>query len=520
MTTGRMGVNMPEAIKLGSERQLFIDDYCIGSLRGTRKRFHQAQKHPANPILTPREPWEASYVQVYGNVLYDPDMQVYRMWYSARYEPDGPGSKYNTVCHATSTDGLNWERTPLNRLKHKGLLLSNAVLQGFNVIGPTVFHTPDDPDPGRRYRMFIYTDAVILGHPDRTAPFSQHFSVLFSPDGFEWTPYEKNPVVQGGDIATCMYDPVTEEYIAFPRIHRDDDGRDRRCVAVSVSKDFLTWLTPNIILSADAVDDARVEARLSRFRNLLVFDDPNFYSADMQGMTGFRCEGLRLGLIWFYDRSSRRPQEFKGNDDGILNIQLAYSRNTNPYLGWKRAGDRYDFIPCGAEGAYDGGCMWTAHAVLERDDELWFYYTANSHSHGYWPELEAVYGSDMPNSILSRKPMLPTSINLATLRLDGFASIEALYPPGSMTTKLLTFDGERLVINAYAEKGHILVELIDHEGKPIPGYTKEESIPFSRDDIRGEVRWKERSRLSPLRGKPVHMVFHLKTAQLYSFGVS
>ena len=86
---------MVDVIKLGTERQLFIDDYCIGSLCGTRRRFHQAKKHPANPVLTSREPWEASYVQVYGNVLYDPGMGMYRMWYSARYEPDGPGSKYN-----------------------------------------------------------------------------------------------------------------------------------------------------------------------------------------------------------------------------------------------------------------------------------------------------------------------------------------------------------------------------------------------------------------------------------------
>ena len=512
---------MTDAIALGNERQLFVDDYCIESLCGARKRFHQAVKHPANPVLTSREPWEASYVQVYGNVLYDPDMGMYRMWYSARYEPDGPGRHhYNTVCHATSPDGIHWERTGLNREKHKGLVLSNAVLQGRNVIGPTVFHTPDDPDPGRRYRMFIYTDAVILGHPERKAAFSQHFSVLFSPDGFEWTPYENNPVVQGGDCASCMYDPVTKEYIAFPRIHRDDDGHDRRCVAASVSKDFTLWLTPNIILSADAVDDARVESRLSRFRDLLVFDDPAFYSADMQGMTGFRCEGLRMGLIWFYDRSSRRPMEFGGNDDGILNIQLAYSRHENPYRGWKRAGDRYDFIPCGPEGSYDAATMWTGNTVLEKDDELWIYYTGRGWSHGYWPELEPVHGAAMPNAFLSRQPCLPASINLATLRLDGFASIEALYPPGSVTTKLLTFEGEHLVINADAEKGHILVEVTDHEGRPIPGYTKDECIPFCGDEIRGEVGWKGGNSLAPLKSKPAHIVFHLKTARLYSFQIA
>ena len=269
--------------------------------------------HPANPVLSPKEAWEASYIQAYGNVLYDADQQLFRMWYSARYEPS-PGVKYNTVCQAVSTDGLNWERSKLDRLKHEGLRLSNAVLKGF-YIGPTVLHTPWDPDPGCRYRMFVYTGVQALDDIHTGPGFDMAYGVFFSPDGIIWTEYEHNPVLQGGDIATCCYDPVTQDYVAFPKVHRTDDSCYRRCVGVSASKDFLRWGAPHLILSGDTIDDARVDERLRRFRDILLYRDPSYQHAEMYGMTGFRYEGLRLGLIWFCDVSARRGtlQETGGN---------------------------------------------------------------------------------------------------------------------------------------------------------------------------------------------------------------
>ena len=499
---------MTEAISIGGEKQLFIDDYCLEQLCGTRRQFHQARKHPANPVLSPEEAWEASYIQAYGNVLYDTDQRLFRMWYSARYEPS-PGVKFNTVCHAVSTDGINWERSKLDRLEHEGLTLSNAVLKG-HCIGPTVLHTPWDPDPARRYRMFVYTGDEVFG--DNTVPrFPQAYSAFFSPDGITWTPYENNPVLQGGDISTCCYDPVTKQYIAFPKVHRTDDGCYRRCVGVSASKDFLRWGAPHLILSGDAIDDARVAQRLSRFRDILLYDAPSYYRAEMYGMTGFRYEGLRLGLIWFYDVSARRPAEFRGNDEGIICTQLAYSRHARPYFGWHRAGDRADFIPCGNEEDYDAAMAMASHSVVEVEDELWFYYNGCNRGHGWEPGVPGA------PSAMTRVPAGMVTINLATLRRDGFASVSACYPPGRMVTKLLTFTGTQLEVNADAEHGHIIVEILDAEGKPVPGCDRESCVPFQQDAIRGRIRWKGEPNLAALQGKPVRLVFHMQTAKLYAF---
>jgi hypothetical protein len=449
-------------------------------------------------------------IQAYGNVLYDEKQGLFRMWYNASYETS-PGKSYFTICHATSSDGLRWERSKLNRLKHEGLTLSNAVLEG-PYRGPTVLHTPDDPDPARKYRMFVYTGSEILD-PLKPGPGFLAYSVLFSPDGLTWVPYKGNPVVQGGDIGTCCYDPVTREYLAFHKVCRTDEGFYRRCAGVSVSEDFLQWSAPIQILTGDPIDDARVGERLKKFKNLIVYDEPEHYNTQIYGMTGFRYEGLRLGLIWLYDVCGYIPQEFGGNDDGIITTQLTYSRARCPRTGWKRAGDREDFIPCGDETDHDAAFAYVSHGVVEREDELWFYYNGTNRSHGWWSP-EALPRAPQP---MTRVPHKPCSISLATLRRDGFASINAFHPGGRVTTQPLTFTGSQLEINADAENGRITVEILDAEGQPIPGFERESCVPSQKDAVRGQVTWKNNRSLAAIQGKPIRLVFHLQAAKLYAF---
>jgi hypothetical protein len=39
-------------------RQLFIDDYIIGELKGAKKALHKAIKHPSNPLIVKDKTWE------------------------------------------------------------------------------------------------------------------------------------------------------------------------------------------------------------------------------------------------------------------------------------------------------------------------------------------------------------------------------------------------------------------------------------------------------------------------------
>ena len=66
---------------------------------------------------------------------------------------------------------------------------------------------------------------------------------------------------------------------------------------------------------------------------------------------------------------------------------------------------------------------------------------------------------------------LPTScIRRLTLRLDGFASVQAPYGGGQFITKPLIFSGDQLRLNmSTSAAGSIRVEVQDETGRPFPG---------------------------------------------------
>jgi len=103
------------------------------------------------------------------------------------------------------------------------------------------------------------------------------------------------------------------------------------------------------------------------------------------------------------------------------------------------------------------------------------------------------------------------------LRIDGFASVNALLSGGQLVTKLLKFAGRELEINySTSAAGQILVELQDAEGNPIPRFTLADCEPIYGDHIARVVRWKGGSDLSSLAGKPMRLRFEMSDADLYS----
>jgi hypothetical protein len=52
--------------------------------------------------------------------------------------------------------------------------------------------------------------------------------------------------------------------------------------------------------------------------------------------------------------------------------------------------------------------------------------------------------------------------------------------------------------------------------KPIPGYSFEECIPLTGDELYARPRWKERADVSEVIGKQVRLEFKLFQAELYA----
>jgi hypothetical protein len=91
---------------------------------------------------------------------------------------------------------------------------------------------------------------------------------------------------------------------------------------------------------------------------------------------------------------------------------------------------------------------------------------------------------------------------------------------GTLTTRPVRFRGKHLFVNVDADRGTLLVELLDEDGRPTEPFTRANCIPLSADTTLQAVRWKGAADLSSVAGKPVRFRFYLTRGSLYAFWVS
>ena len=454
------------ARSVGNEVQLFVDDVLLARKSGVVRRVHPCRKLDA-PVMVPETPWEQDGIDqriyVYGTVLRDPPTGRLRMWYN----------RNRLVMHATSADGLRWQRPGLGLYEVAGSRDNNVVWPHFH--SPSVACNDRPTDPQRRYNMLGYGQESGRGY------YAAH-----SADGIHWELYPKNPVLPGGDTCTLAYDPKTREYLAFHKLTREHRGQRRRLVYLATSPDMQTWSEPKLVMAPDEIDDAQVRregGRYSQFYNMSVFP----YGDQFLGLvTHFRYTG---------PPHERGP--LQSGDDGPVDVELVHSRDGRT---WHRCEDRSPVIPTGPH-AYDAGCILGAtNGPVTVDDELWLYYTAITTTHGGY----------VPNKRIT--------IALARWRLDGFVSLDAGQEDGVVETVPLECSGDRLTVNADAGGGLLSVAVLDREGRPLPGYGHDDCVPIGRDSVRHVVRWKGHDHLPP--GEPFRLQFRMRRVKLFSYQLS
>ena len=102
--------------------------------------------------------------------------------------------------------------------------------------------------------------------------------------------------------------------------------------------------------------------------------------------------------------------------------------------------------------------------------------------------------------------------------MDGFVSVAAPMRGGELLTKSIVYDGNELVVNfATSAAGSLQVEIQDFVGKPIEGFTLSDCPAVFGDSIERAVSWKNSPDLGKLSGRPVHLRWVLRDADLYSF---
>ena len=74
-------------------------------------------------------------------------------------------------------------------------------------------------------------------------------------------------------------------------------------------------------------------------------------------------------------------------------------------------------------------------------------------------------------------------------------------------------------MNAAVGEGRVAVEVLDEDGRPLPGYGREECLLESFDSTRQEVTWRGKSNLGALRSQPIRLRFYVQKADLYGFQI-
>jgi hypothetical protein len=111
------------------------------------------------------------------------------------------------------------------------------------------------------------------------------------------------------------------------------------------------------------------------------------------------------------------------------------------------------------------------------------------------------------------------ALGLATLRLDGFVSLEAKDRPGILVTRPFELAGGTLELNVEAPDGEVVVEILDQKSTPIVGFTGKDAEVFRGVDSLGlQPAWNH-SKLASLVGRIVRVKITLTRGKLYALQV-
>lgn len=465
--------------------QLFVDQVLVRETEHIAFTLHPAREYPENPLVTADLPWEGWRLEIYGNVIYDEEESLFKMWYLGEETETFP---HYAVYYAISKDGIHWGKPLTGTVQTDRYPEHNIVAA--DIILPSVIKDNRDPDPEKRYKM-IGWDQKRHG-----------YHTWVSPDGLHWNPFSQEPLCRGGDVITGYYDEQRGLYVAFPKIGHVVRGQDRRVFWLITSPDFETWSEPELVITPDLRDDASSLARIEEARPILdVPDDPALMRTEFYGVGAYPAESCTLAFLWMLTINNNARY---GNHEGPGELQLAVSRDLRH---WERP-FRTPCVPRGKPGAWDGGFFTTQSRALEVKDEVWLYYTGSTYTHG----TPCLYRAENTG----RHTTQTGSIGLAIWDRDRFVSADASSDGGTLTTVPIVFTGQRLELNARTKpEGSITISLLDVAGKPLPGFETSESV--TGDDLRHTVRWNGSTDLSGLIGKPVTIRFDMRSAELFSF---
>ena len=447
--------NPPAIIPIDVGRQLFVDDFLIAQTSSLTRTFHRPTI-VADPVLHTQDlDFEASPYS--DGVWFDPATGKYKLYYW--------GGQGNVVAYADSPDGITWNKplfpdtTPIAN--------TNDVIWNSGRDSSTIWMDLEERDPSKRFKAFVYTGGA-------------RQSVYFSADGIHWVlQFTLNSY---SDRTTFFWNPFRRVWVesardgAFLPAAPTRPATSMRIRTYTESRDLALWNPTN---AGDSFWAAADEQDPPYSGNQAPF--PELYNLDAVGY-----ESLMVGLFSMY---------YPENPD-LVELNVGFSRDGFNWLRPTRGAGSNAFIPASnISGNWNGFNTQSAGGgFLVVGDELWFYFSARN----------------TPHSII------PTqfSTGLAKMRRDGFASMDAGAAEGTLTTRPITFQGNRLFVNVNNPAGTMHVDVLDSSGQIVAT-----SQAVSTNSTHQELQFGGAG-LQALAGQTVRFKFSLTNGELYSFWVS
>lgn len=447
---------------------LFIDNYLIAESRGLTRRTHQPEKYPA-PVLGHDRP------TCYMKVIHDRDLGRYRMWYNAMAPQLG-------IAYAESRDAIDWTLPDL------GSGTGNYVDTpkghwGCTLVDEVVDEGPGAATPEQRFKVAWYDAGPGMG-----------MCVAFSSDGRHFRPHDGNPVIKSSltdlscddpgyentvnDILDICVDPLRHEYLlgckvecrGFPGKPKNIREGSRRCVAMSTSRDFVSWARPQTIVTPDPKNG------LEEFYGFKPMVRGNLY-------LGF-LRVLRDDL----------PATPGGPVEGIGWTELMSSRDGRNWIRYQE----HFISPDSREGRWDHAMAWYGDTIAVGDKD-YIYFVGYRAGH----KIRAQKGD--------------RELGLAILRKNGFVSRDANADGGFLKTHPSVLPGEHLMVNANI-RGKMSIRLVGTNGQAMPGYDWPDGVDLHGDSVAHRVAWKGKARAP--KNEALSIECKMNDVELYGFDFS
>ncbi|MBT7215834.1 hypothetical protein OAL36_01310 [Akkermansiaceae bacterium] len=478
-------------LKIGSRRELFVDNYILGSLRGSAKRrlfaMTPATNKTTDVAMTHDADWEGPWCRY---AKYIQDNGVIKAWYMGHHTYGWNKNMKiagGRLCYAISKDGHTFEKPNLGIYDWIGSKKNNVLFDD------TTFKAKDSGDwiATHQFNPFIDTNPAApkaarykgfsgQGHHCGKTGLYAYQSI----DGIHWEIASDGPIVSNDySLDSCnqgFWDAERKRYAVYFRHLRNESGESgikapgwKRDILVTFSKDFMNWTEPQWLIYHR--DDGRPSTELE-----------HLYTNEVKPYK--RAPHIYLGF----------PAQFNGSVDPMLMA----SRDGLHFYRWME----HPVIPKSAPADRQkirSNHLW--QEMVELPDE---------------PNKLSMYASENLGIKGPHEDGSFPRVRRFTIRKDGFVSVRAGAELGELVTKPLIFTGNKLTVNYNAqlgEAGKIRIEVLDGKKQPISSFALKDCNPLSDDDIDAVVTWKGGDDLSNLAGKPIHLRFVLNQADLFSF---